>query len=286
MNEQSLKAKLKQLAQVRQKTFQELWKTLALERFLARLAKSNLDDKLVFKGGFLLVQFIDIGRETIDLDFLARNFKVEKENILLLIQKICDINLADGFSFEIFKVSELEHFHMDYPGLRLSIKVSFYSMRDHIQLDIGVGDFVESIEFHMPLTGLNTNAFFESEITLQTYPIEFIFAEKLETVISRGAINSRMKDYHDLLLIIRHYDLTNREHLNDVIQKTFTHRNTILNLPIVFFESDIKQLQVYWQKHLRGLGDVGITLMLPSHIQQLIQEINDKLLANNHSKIL
>ncbi|MDC8031090.1 hypothetical protein PGH39_14005 [Legionella pneumophila subsp. pneumophila] len=35
MNEQSLKAKLKQLASIKEKTFQELWKILALERFLA-----------------------------------------------------------------------------------------------------------------------------------------------------------------------------------------------------------------------------------------------------------
>ncbi|MCW8409796.1 nucleotidyl transferase AbiEii/AbiGii toxin family protein [Legionella sp. PATHC035] len=58
MNAQSLKAKLKQLASIKEKTFQELCKTLALERFLARLAKSNLDDQLVFKGGFLLAQLV------------------------------------------------------------------------------------------------------------------------------------------------------------------------------------------------------------------------------------
>jgi hypothetical protein len=29
------------------------------------------------------------------------------------------------------------------------------------------------------------------------------FAEKLETVISKGASRSRMKDYHDLLLLTR-----------------------------------------------------------------------------------
>lgn len=46
--------------------------------------------------------------------------------------------------------------------------------------------------------------------TLQiiTYPIETIIAEKYQTVIERGVLNSRMKDYYDLyyLLINKSYD--------------------------------------------------------------------------------
>lgn len=46
--------------------------------------------------------------------------------------------------------------------------------------------------------------------TLQiiTYPIETIIAEKYQTVIERGVLNSRMKDYYDLyyLIINKSYD--------------------------------------------------------------------------------
>ncbi|TIE24795.1 nucleotidyl transferase AbiEii/AbiGii toxin family protein [Legionella pneumophila] len=278
MNEQSLKAKLKQLASIKEKTFQELWKILALERFLARLAKSNLDDKLVFKGGFLLAQLVEIGRETTDLDFLARNIQAAQESIVALVETICTIELADGFIFEIMKVSDLEHAHMHYPGFRLSLKVQFYSMKDTIQLDIGVGDLVEPIERSLLLTEVKNQALFESEITLLTYPIEFIFAEKLETLVSRGATNSRMKDYHDLLIILRNYELNDFQNLQEVITNTFKHRGTELILPILFDRSEIEVLQSFWKRHINTLDEVAEKLQLPDHIQSVISEINDNLI--------
>lgn len=62
-----------------------------------------------------------------------------------------------------------------------------------------------------------------------TYPIETIIAEKYQTVIERGILNSRMKDYYDL-----YYLLTNKYYNNDTlkeaIQKTFSKRNTDLNV--------------------------------------------------------
>ncbi|HAU1217850.1 TPA: nucleotidyl transferase AbiEii/AbiGii toxin family protein, partial [Legionella pneumophila] len=128
-----------------------------------------MDDKLVFKGGFLLAQLVEIGRETTDLDFLARNIQAAQESIVALVETICTIELADGFIFEIMKVSDLEHAHMHYPGFRLSLRVKFYSMTDAIQLDIGVGDLVKPVERSLLLTEVKNQALFESEITLLTY---------------------------------------------------------------------------------------------------------------------
>ena len=58
-----------------------------------------------------------------------------------------------------------------------------------------------------------------------TYNIETIIAEKFQTVISRGILNSRMKDYYDL-----YYLITNKEFLIEdikrVIINTFKKRNT------------------------------------------------------------
>jgi hypothetical protein len=54
--------------------------------------------------------------------------------------------------------------------------------------------------------------------------VETIFAEKLETIISRGAANSRMKDYHDLLLLCREDRLLDKARLKDNIGHTFQNR--------------------------------------------------------------
>ncbi len=93
---------------------------------------------------------------------------------------------------------------MDYPGYRFGLKGTFGRMRDKIQIDVGIGDVVTPTtrELHF-FQYKGKPMFFEGEISLVVYPSETIFAEKLETVLSKGAANSRMKDYHDLLLLTR-----------------------------------------------------------------------------------
>lgn len=68
MNEQALKARLKHIGKEKGKSFNEVWKLLVLERFLARLSSSEYSDKFIFKGGLLLSYYLTIGRETIDID--------------------------------------------------------------------------------------------------------------------------------------------------------------------------------------------------------------------------
>lgn len=54
MNEQALKDRLKVIANSERRTFNDVWRELALERFLVRLSKSEYRDKFIFKGGMLL----------------------------------------------------------------------------------------------------------------------------------------------------------------------------------------------------------------------------------------
>jgi len=72
MSVDSIKAKLKTIAKESDKTFMELFKQLTFERFLARVANSDYRKNLIFKGGLCLKQYVDIDRETKDLDFLLK----------------------------------------------------------------------------------------------------------------------------------------------------------------------------------------------------------------------
>ncbi len=75
-------------------------------------------------------------------------------------------------------------------------------MKDKIQVDIGVGDVVEPIDCNISFLKYRLNPIFESFVSLKVYPMETIFTEKFETVISKCSSNSRMKGYHDILLMI------------------------------------------------------------------------------------
>ncbi len=64
MNEEALKSRLKNIATQKNMTFNQIWKQFLLERFLARLSVSNHQEKLIFKGGFFLANYLNIGRGT------------------------------------------------------------------------------------------------------------------------------------------------------------------------------------------------------------------------------
>jgi hypothetical protein len=130
---------------------------------------------------------------------------------------------TDGFAFLFSDIATLEHHHMNYPGFRLRLQAQFGGMKDRIQVDIGVGDIVQPKIESLELYQYKGIAIFEGKVTLQIYPIETIFAEKLETIVSKGAANSRMKDFHDLLLICREPNLLNVSKLKGDINTQRLH---------------------------------------------------------------
>ncbi|OGO93546.1 MAG: hypothetical protein A3F10_05845 [Coxiella sp. RIFCSPHIGHO2_12_FULL_42_15] len=280
MNEQALKERLKFIATLENRSLHEVWKSLILERLLARLAHSRYCDHFIFKGGFLLSYYLDIGRETTDLDFLARKINAEENSIKNAFDAICNINMADGFELSCEKIEILDHTHMNYPGYRLRISVKLGKMKDVIQVDIGVGDTVKPKQKSLNLYRYKEKPIFEDTISLQVYPTETIFSEKLETIIARGHINSRMKDFHDILLLSREKFLIDKNKLKINIDNTFQHRKTNKEIPLKFTEIEYSILQLQWGAHLRVLGDTTKTLNLPEKISDLIEEINNWLEKN------
>ena len=110
--------------------------------------------------------------------------------------------------------------------------------------------------------------------------METIFAEKLETVISKGATNSRMKDYHDLLLICRENGLLKYPKLKEDIKNTFKNRNTRIKDTIKFLSDEYLLLQQLWSSHRRGIGEMANELNLPENIEDLVIEVNNWIVKN------
>ena len=275
MNEQALKARLKHIAKEFDKSFNEIWKLLVLERFLARLSRSEYSDKFIFKGGLLLSYYVVIGRETTDIDLLAKRLHAEKAHIEQIIQEICVFHLNDGFQMQLDNLDDLDHQHMSYPGFQARVAVQFGVMSDKFYVDIGVGDAVEPVTLTWPSFIYKDKPLFEDPISLEVYPVETIFAEKLETVISRGAANSRMKDYHDLLLLCRQSKLIDKVLLKDNIAETFQNRGTEFSIPVQFQPDELERMQTLWSGHLRVLGaSRSEALSLPNNIATVIDELN------------
>lgn len=276
ISEQALKDRLQTIAKEKGIPFNSCWKQLLLERFLARLGRSSYANKLIFKGGFLLAYLMKIGRETVDLDFLLTRMNAEKATLEEICKEIAEVPLNDGFTFSFAGIELLSQPHMDYPGYRITLSTLFAKMKDKIHIDIGVGDVVEPQHQEIKLFQYRGKPFFEDVISLLVYPVETIFAEKLETVLSKGSKNSRMKDYHDLLLLVRSNGLIEPKKLKKALAKTFKNRGTVLSA-IQFDTDGLKSLQKLWTAHLHGLGDLAKTLSLHNHIEAVIDEINQGL---------
>lgn len=280
MNEAALKERLKVIAKDKGIQFNEAWKQLMLERFLARLSQSEHQEKFIFKGGLLLAQYLILGRETTDADFLMRKLQAEAGVIENAMKDISSIEVNDGFMFSVVDAVELKQPHMEYPGFRISIKTSFGKMKDQIQVDIGVGDLVEEVLENFKPFQYRGKPIFEGEISLLVYPVETIYAEKLETIISKGSRNSRMKDFHDVVLMCREANLVDVQKLKSSIKLTFSNRNTDLNLPLQFTDEGMFSLQRAWTHHLMGLGEIKEKLNLPDQMVEVLKEINQWLESN------
>lgn len=271
--ETSLKAKLRTIAKEQQHNPADLWQILVLERFLVRLSRSRHSQHFILKGGVLLSKYISIGRETVDLDFLAINKNKQASLFKIVFDEIAIIDLSDGFTFGDINVSELIHPHMPYNGIEVAMMAYFGRVRLRVSVDIGFGDIVKPIHKELGLTRYSKGPLFEEHVSLLCYPQEFIFAEKLETAVYRGALNSRMKDFHDLYSMISSSSLS-LDGLENIIQSVFRHRQTVLNLPLLFTTDQVLTLQAHWNRYLQNLQKNHMQ-DLPKDITRVIHTLND-----------
>lgn len=277
---QSMKHHLRVIAKKRDLTFDEIWHNLILERFLARLCQSKYKNNFILKGGTLLARYIPIGRETRDLDFLVQKLKNTEEFLGKAFDHICAIHLEDGFEFEKIKIGKLMHPHMDYTGIEVLLLAKLGGPQTYIQIDLGFGDLVEAIDYQMDLTATSKGPLFESKIQVRSYPKEFIFAEKLETVIYRGVGNTRMKDFHDLHSLISLDRYLDPAYTHKVVKIVFKHRETPLNLPISSDAETIKTLQPLWHAYQQSLSSSSLSILPSQSLLDVISAINTWLRDN------
>lgn len=278
--EQSIKEKIKALAKERESTFVELWRNLILERFLSRLAKSPYKEKFILKGGTLLAKYIHLGRETQDLDFFIQKLSNTEQSLRVVLQAICDVDANDSFSFELAKIKILDHSQLAYTGAEITLQALFGATKTIIRMDLGFGDRVEPIEYPIDLTTTSKGPLFESRISLHCYPKEFIFAEKLETIVFRGGGNTRMKDFHDIYSLVR-LDVLDSSLAKKAVELVFHHRKTPLKkLPASFGKDAFETMEKNWSTYRKKIKTKKGVLQLPESIEEVVLILNQWLEEN------
>lgn len=253
----SVKARLLNLAQSRNETFNDLVVRYCIERLLYRLGQSKHADRFLLKGAMLFVLWDGrVPRPTKDVDFLGFG-PMEVEAIAGSFREVIRTPATpDGLEFVPETVTaEVIREGQAYGGIRVHLTAYLGKARIPLQIDVGSGDAVtpgpEEADFPTLLD-------FPAPRVL-AYPTYTVVAEKFEAIVSLGTRNTRMKDFHDLWFLSRRFDFDG-DTLHRAIAATFARRNTALNgelLPFTAAYVGDAERQTQWRGFLARNGLEG-----------------------------
>lgn len=222
-----LKAKAKEIEKNHNLNHYEILQRFMFERILERISVSNYQDNFILKGGLLLSAMFGIdNRTTKDMDTTITGIEFSKYKMVKVLNNILSIDLNDGVKFNIVDITDIRE-DSEYGGNKYHIVGMLENLKVNLEIDITSGDKVtpKKLRFKYPLLFENRS------ILINSYNIETILAEKIETVLRRGKFNSRMKDYYDIYYFVNYrwndLDTTN---LKRAILRTFEHRETVGDL--------------------------------------------------------
>lgn len=247
---EQIKGRIKSVAKQNNADARTLMRIYMMERFLERLAQSEYRDNFIIKGGILVTAMIGVAhRSTMDIDTSMKNLNLSAEDALRVVNRVKDIDLDDGVSFDVKDVSNIMD-EMEYPGIRVTMNANVGRLITPLKIDISTGDVItpRAIEFNYDLLLENRS------ISLWSYNLETILAEKLQTVLARGILNTRMRDFYDIRMLLDTYeDKVNKAVLKDAFAATCKKRGTDhlqeqAEEIIKIIEAD-EQLQVLWRAY-------------------------------------
>ena len=258
---EQVKGRIKNVAKENKADARTLMRIYMMERFLERIANSKYKDNFVIKGGMLVTAMVGVAlRSTMDIDTTIKNQNLSAEDAKRIVNEIKDIDLGDGVSFEIKEVFNIMD-EMEYPGIRFTMNAMMGKLVTPMKIDISTGDVITpgAVEYQYRLLLDNRS------ISLWSYNLETILAEKLQTVLARGLLNTRMRDFYDIRTLLSIYE---DDIDNDVLERAFDatckKRNTENlkeeALKIMTTVRDDAQLHKLWktyQKKYPYAADIG-----------------------------
>lgn len=247
----SIKEQLKGKAKEINCSFSEILQYYGIERFLYRFSHSRYADKFILKGALLFnVWEITERRTTLDIDFLA-DYDNQVSLIEDIVKDVCRINVEpDGLIFDTKTiVGKRIKLDADYEGVRVKFIGFLERSRIPMQIDMSFDDVIctkpSVIKYPVILD--------YPRPYLRGYPIESVISEKFEAMIKLGLLNSRMKDFYDIYLLIHKFEFVGLK-LTKAIKGTFEYRKTSYPQHKLLFADEIydekSDQQVLWKAFL------------------------------------
>lgn len=198
INYNELFEKSKELAKESGLTQLELYQRFMFERILERISVSKYNENFILKGGLLLSAMLGINsRSTRDMDISIKGIDVSKEKMVQVLNEILSLDIEDGVRFEMINITDIRA-DDEYGGNKYHLVGRLENLKVALEIDISTGDEITPKELNYEYISIFEN----KKIYIDTYNIETILAEKIETILRRGKYNARMKDYYDIYFFL------------------------------------------------------------------------------------
>lgn len=227
-----LKDKVKNMSGGNGEVAQALIRTYFMERFLERVSVSEYRNNFILKGGMLVASIVGVDmRATMDIDTTVKALPLNEKDARAIIERIGELQLEDGVTFKITSVKEIME-EFDYPGVRMMIEANLERMRQPFKIDISTDDAITpgAVEYKYKLM------FEDRSISVLSYNLETLLAEKMQTILARGLANTRMRDFYDVYEIMN----SKADQISfDVLKKAFAA--TCMKRETSFGEEEVRE---------------------------------------------
>jgi hypothetical protein len=165
-----------------------------------------------------------------DIDLLDQGTGRRAVDVVELMKRVCEQDVTpDGLAFDPGSAEGTAILEEAATiGVRVRLKGTLGTERVVIQVDVAFGDAV------VPAPSLiiyPTLLDFPAPEILG-YSRESVVSEKFDAMVTRGALNTRLKDFYDIWLLSRDFEFDGRT-LSDAIRRTSEKRGThIPPLPV------------------------------------------------------
>ena len=223
------------------------------EGILEKISKSKYKNHFILKGGLLISSLIGVEmRSTLDMDTTIRGLPMNEENISKILHEILEITIDADIVYRLIKLERIRKEDL-YEDFCATISCRYGKINANLNIDITTGDIITPKEIQYSYEKILE----EGSISILTYTIETIIAEKFETISSRNITTTRARDFYDLYMLYKLYkSKIDRNVLKEAITLTSQHRNSFSlvlqykEIVKLFYQSN--SLKNLWDKYIQN----------------------------------
>ena len=250
------------------------------EGILEKISKSKYKNHIILKGGLLISSLIGVEmRSTLDMDTTIRGLPMNEENISKILHEILEITIDADIVYRLIKLERIRKEDL-YEDFCATISCRYGKINANLNIDITTGDIITPKEIQYSYEKILE----EGSISILTYTIETIIAEKFETISSRNITTTRARDFYDLYMLYKIYkSKIDRNVLKEAITLTSQHRNSFSlvlqykEIVKLFYQSN--SLKNLWDKYIQNnpyAKEISFddTISIYEEIGSILEKIN------------